>query len=494
VRRESHEANALFPGPLILRKTPVQLAFLGADALVFIASGLAFYVVMSRVAGASLLGQYSLVFAWLLVFQSIGSFGIPELMMRELGRFSGERGNYLGAGLVIGLSVSFVVVPVMILIVRLTNYDTELKRAITVAAFSLPAAMLSNVVRSGFISSRRTGLILLTRVVEFLAVVPLSLVLLLQGHRLTTLITVVVAGRSAASLLGLWLLHRQVTPVIWWSGSSFLRALISPAVTFAFGNSLGLIGMHMNTIMLSLLAPVLVVGYFTAGMKLIEGMILVPVLFGQFYMPQIAASLESSRENGIAPFRGPFRLLFAMTIPAGIALLLFPEFIVNVLYGSEFRETVSVLRILAVFYLVYAADAQLSMILRAAGLQDQDVRILAVNPAVNFLVNLALIPSMGGRGVALGLLSGGLCTTALRYRCIAREVGSPEWPGFISPLLLWSVVTGTGILFFGAGLPGWAQLSLYCVLALAMFTKVARGAPPPPGASPAGAGRTSRVR
>jgi O-antigen/teichoic acid export membrane protein len=458
---------------LILRKTPVQLALLGADALVFIASGIAFYVVMSRVAGASLLGQYSLVFAWLLVFQSIGSFGIPELMMRELGRFSGERGHYLGAGLIVGLSVSLVVVPVMILVAWLTNYDTELKEAITIAAFSLPAAMLTNVVRSGFISGRRTGLILLSRVVEFLVVVPLNLVLLFEGAGLTTLITVVVAGRSAAGLLGLWLLHRYVTRVVWWSSSAFLRALISPALTFAFGNSLGLFGMHMNTIMLSLMAPVLVVGYFTAGMKLIEGMILVPVLFGQFYTPQIAASFESNREAGIAPFRAPFRLLFALTIPAGVGLLLFPEFIVNLLFGPEFRETVPVLRILAVFYVVYSADAQLSMILRTAGLQDKDLRILAVNPAVNLLVNLTLIPSMGGRGVALGLLSGGLCTTALRYRCIARELGSPQWHSFISPLVLWSMVTGTGIVVLGAGLPGWAQVSLYCLLALAMFTRVA---------------------
>ena len=468
---------------MILRKTPVQLALLVADALVFLASGIVFYVFLSRVAGASLLGQYSLVFAWLLVFQSIGSFGIPELMMRELGRFSGERGNYLGAGLLIGLSCSLVVVPVMIAIAWLTNYDAEVKRAITIAAFSLPAAMLSNVVRSGFISSRRTGLILTIRIVEFVLVVPLNLVLLFQGHGLTTLITVVVAGRTAASLLSVWLLHHHVTRIIWWSGRAFLQALIAPAITFAVGNSLGLLGTHMNTIMLSLMASVLVVGYFAAGMKLIEGMILVPVLFGQFYMPQIAASLESSRGAGIAPFRGPFGLLFAITIPAGVAVLVFPEFIVGLLYGPGYEDTVRVLRILAVFYLVYAADAQLSMVLRAAGLQNKDVRILVVNPVVNLLVNLALIPSMGGAGVALGLLSGGLCTTILRYRCVARELGSPKWPSFISPLVLWSVATGVAIVFLGQRLPGWAQMSLYALLALPMVMKFVPGALPPRDAS-----------
>jgi O-antigen/teichoic acid export membrane protein len=379
----------------------------------------------------------------------------------------------VGAGLIVGVSVSLVVVPVMILAAWLTNYNTELKEAITVAALGLPAAMLTSVVRSGFLSTRRTGLILLSRVVEFLVVMPLSMVLLFHGHGLKTLITVAVVGRSAASLLGLWLLHRYVTRVVWSASRAFLRALISPAITFALGNSLGLFGMHMNTIMLSLMAPVLVVGYYTAGMKLIEGMMLVPVIFGQFYMPQIAASLESSREAGMAPFRGPFRVLFALTIPAGVGLLLFPDFIVNLLFGPEFRETVSVLRILAVFYLVYSADAQLSMILKAAGLQGKDLRILSVNPVVNVLVNLALIPSMGGRGVALGLLSGGLCSATLRYRCIARELGSPKWPSFISPLVLWSLGTGAGIVLLARGLPGWAQVSLYCVLALVMFTRVA---------------------
>jgi O-antigen/teichoic acid export membrane protein len=409
----------------MLRKNPAQLALLGADAMVFLASGIAFYVVVSRTGGASLLGGYSVVIAWLLLFQSVGSFGIPELLMRELGRFSDQRGRYFGAGLIVGLSVTFAVVPVMIVMAWVTSYDAELKQALALAAFGLPASMLSNVMRSGLIANRRTGLIAFSRMVEFVIVFPASMVLLFYGHGLRSLIAVLVVGRTASSLLGLWLLHRHVTPVVWWTGGAFIRTLISPAVTFAFANSLGLFGVQMNTIMLSLMAPVAVVAHFTAGMKLIEGLMLAPVLFGQFYMPQIAASLESSREAGLAPFRAPFRLLFALLIPLGAGVLLFSPLIVNVLFGPEFRDTVPALRILALFYLVYATDALLSMILKAAGLQDKDLKILVVNPVVNGLVNFALIPWMGATGVALGLLSGGLCTVTLRYRCISAELGNP---------------------------------------------------------------------
>ena len=134
VPSEAHDGLA---EPLIFRKSPVQLALLGADALVFLASGIALYVVISRVAGASLLGQYSLVTAWMIVFQSIGNFGLPELLMRELGRFSDERGHYLGTGLMLGLSATVVVGPVMIGMSWLTSYDADLKRALTIAAFSL---------------------------------------------------------------------------------------------------------------------------------------------------------------------------------------------------------------------------------------------------------------------------------------------------------------------------------------------------------------------
>ena len=409
----------------MLRKNAAQLALLGADAMVFLASGIAFYVVVSRTGGASLLGGYSVVIAWLLLFQSVGSFGIPELLMRELGRFDDQRGRYLGAGLTVGLSVSFAVVPVMILMAWLTSYEAELKQAIVLAALGLPASMLSNVVRSGLISNRRTGLIAFSRVVEFLIVFPASMVLLVYGYGLRPLIAVLVVGRSASSLLGLWLLHRHVTPVVWWTSGAFLRTLISPAVTFGVANSLGIFGVQMNTIMLSLMAPVAVVAHFTAGMKLIEGLMLAPVLFGQFYMPQIAGSLESNREAGLAPFRAPFRLLFALLVPVGVSVLLFSPLIVSVLFGQEFRDTVPVLRILALFYLVYATDALLSMILKAAGLQEKDLKILVINPVVNVLVNVALIPWMGATGVALGLLSGGLCTVTLRYRCIAAELGNP---------------------------------------------------------------------
>jgi O-antigen/teichoic acid export membrane protein len=468
---------------MILRKSPVQLALLGLDALLFLASGVAIYVVISRAAGADLLGQYSLVFAWMLVFQSFGNFGIPELMMRELGRFSNERGRYLGAGLTLGLSASLVVIPVMMIASWSTNYDIEVKRALIIASFSLPAAMLTNVVRSGLISSRRTGWIVLTRVFEFVVVVPLNVTLILRGHGIQALVAVVVCGRTASSLLALGLLHHYAIPVVWRANRELLRGLIPPAVTFGVGNSLGLVGTHMNTIMLSLMAPLAAVGYFGAGMKLLEGMMLVPVLFGQFYMPQISASLQSHRPAGVAPFGRQFRTLFAITVPAAVGLLFFADFIIAFLFGAAFRPAVPVLRTLSAFYLVQGVDAQMSMILKSAGLQKTDVRILSLNPLANLLVNLALIPALGGVGVALGLLSGSLCSAGLRYRCIVRRLGNPHWPALLSPVLLWSLATGAAIVLLASSLPPWAQFALYCLLALAMFVRVAGLWPlnPPPG-------------
>ena len=446
----------------------MQLALLGGDALVFLASGIVLYVLMSRVAGSELLGQYTLVMSWMLVFQSFGSFGIPELLMRELGRFPDERGVHLGAGLIVGTVASAAAMPFMMLASRYAGYDGVLQHALAIAALSLPGAMVLNVARSGLIACRRIEFVFATRLFEFLAVLPLNVVLLLRGHGIEVLTMVLVAGRAASSLLGLLLLHRHGFRVVWWPGRAALQTLLSPAKTFAAGNSLGIVGTHLNVIMLSLMAPVTAVGHYGAAYKLIESMNLTTVLFGQFYMPKIAHSLAAQRAHGLEPFRMPFGLLFAVTMPVGVGLVLFPEFIVKLVFGPDFVETITVLRIMGVFYLVYCCDALLSMVLKAAALQRLDLAIMSTNPLLNALVNLALIPQIGAVGAAIGLLSGGLCSAALRYLFATRRIGALGWITLAAPWFALSLAVGGAIVVWGVSLSPWAQVLLYGLFVMAM--------------------------
>ena len=461
---------------MTVRKTGLQLALLSGDALVFLASGIVLYGVMSRVAGSALLGQYTLVMSWMLVFQAFGSFGVPELLMRELGRFPAERGEHLGAGLIVGTVASVAVMPVMVVASRYVGYDATLQHALAIAALSLPGAMVLNVARSGLIACRRIEFVFATRLFEFLAVLPLNVVLLLRGHGIEMLTTVLVAGRVASSLLGLLLLHRHAFRVVWWPGRASLRALLAPATTFAAGNSLGLVGTHLNVIMLSLMAPVAAVGHYGAASKLIESLTLATVLFGQFYMPKIAHGFATRQARGLEPFRTPFGLLFAVTMPTGVALILFPEFIVKLLFGSGFVETIWVLRIMGEYYLVCCIDALLSMVLKAAALQRLDLTILLTNPLVNVLVNLALIPQLGAVGAAIGQLAGGLCSAGLRYTFATRRISALGWMTLAAPWAALSLSFGGAIVLWGASFSPWVQILLYGLFVMAMVGWAARAA------------------
>jgi O-antigen/teichoic acid export membrane protein len=466
------------------RRNSLQIALLGGDALVFLASGIVLYMLMSHIAGSELLGQYALVMSWMLIFQSFGSFGIPELLMRELGRFPQERGTHLGAGLVVGTIASSAAMPLMLLASYFAGYDSVMQHALAIAALSLPGAMLLNVARSGLIACHRIEFVFATRMFEFLVVLPLNVVMLLRGHGIEVLTTVMVAGRAASSLLALLLLHRYGTRIVWWPGRDALRALLAPAKTFAAGNSLGLIGTHFNVIMVSLLAPVAAVGHYSAGSKLIESLTLATVIFGQFYMPKIAHSLATHR--GLDPFRVPLGMLFAVTMPIGIGLTLFPEFIVKLVFGQDFAETVMVLRIMGVCYMVCCIDALLSMVLKAASLQRLDLVIMAINPVVNGLVNFALIPQLGAVGAACGLLSGGLCSASLRYVFATRRIGRLGWIGLAAPWVALSLTLGAFIVLSNGTLSPWAQVLLYGVFVLGMVGRAVRTGLAPDTTKPSG--------
>ena len=80
-----------------------QLAFvLGEAALSLFSSGVLF-IIISRAAGPELLGTYALAFAWLMLFQGISSFGIPEFLMREVGVYGRDAVGHVVHSMVLGL-------------------------------------------------------------------------------------------------------------------------------------------------------------------------------------------------------------------------------------------------------------------------------------------------------------------------------------------------------------------------------------------------------
>ena len=67
-----------------------------------------------------------------------------------------------------------------------------------------------------------------------------------------------------------------------------------------------------------------------------------------------------------------------------------------------------------IYLVIESVDAVMSIMLKAAHKQREDVNRLAFNPLINIVLNLVLLPTLGTIGAAIGRVGGVGASAALR--------------------------------------------------------------------------------
>lgn len=424
--------------PIEKRQKPWrQLAFvLGEAGLSLVSSGVLF-IIISRVSGPELLGTYALALAWLMLFQGLSSFGIPEFLMREVGAYGRDAAGQVVQAMLLGTGSGFVALCLMLAAVRVMGYSALLVQVITIASLALIPAFFNTACRSVFLALRAMHLTFLAVLVEVTIVMSASVYLLLSGcGAVALMITLVVAKISSASI-ALTLLYCRVLQVRPSFSLGFLMRTASTVFTFGIGNVLFMLTMRINVIMASAWVDIAEVGRFAAATKMMEVGMIIPNLFAQLLMTRIAYSFNTQGNRDPNRFGAWYQVLFALVVPTCVGVWVFAGPIMEIVFGTGFGDALWILRILMIYLMIESADVLMSVILKAAQRQREDVSRLAFNPLTNIVLNLVLLPMLGTIGAAIGRVGGVGASAILRYSLIARKLTAVNWLRFaLKPALI----------------------------------------------------------
>jgi len=409
---------------------------LGEAALALISSGVLFMII-SRVSGPELLGTYALAFSWLMLFQGMSSFGIPEFLMREVGVYGRDATEHVAHAILLGIGSGLVALGLMLAVVRLLGYSPYLVKVISIGSLALIPAFLNTACRSVFVALREIHLSFLALLVEVTIMTSASLYLLLSGYGAIALMVTLVVAKVTSASIALTLLYCWAMPV----RPSFNRGLLvrTARAVFAFGigNMLGMLTMRINVIMVSIWVDIVIVGHFAAATKVMEIGLMIPNLFAQLLMTRIAHSFNAQGNRDPNRFGAWYQVLFEFVVPTCVGVWVFAGPILELLFGKGFGNAHWILRILMIYLLIESADAVMSVILKAAQRQGADVRCLAFNPITNIVLNLMLLPIIGTIGAAIGRVGGVGASATLRHLLIDRELTGMNWLRFaVKPALI----------------------------------------------------------
>src|SRR3954452_5672697 len=184
----------------------------------------------------------------------------------------------------------------------------------------------------------------------------------------------------------------------------------------------------IDAIMLTLMTPSSVVGWYGAGSQLFQTLMFLPALVQTAWLPRLVTAFGRSRRDLHETARAPVELLLMLSMPIAAGTIVVADTLIRAMYGTAFAHAAPVLMVLALCIPPIYLNIILSSMLVAEKRQATWTMVMGGAVVVNTLINLVLIPltqhryQNGAIGAAITLVLTELLMAGVGVVLVGRDV------------------------------------------------------------------------
>jgi O-antigen/teichoic acid export membrane protein len=354
---------------------------LGFGLILYIANGF----------GVTWQGKFSILLAFLNVFQVLASLGLPRLITREVARMPAESNRYFWAGL-LGQGIGTVIVALaMFAVVAAMPYPADTKAMLTLAISALPVFTVYAVAAALLRAREAMHYLVYAELLSSLAQIGLAVTVLARWQNVMALALIRVGGLGMAAVLvgvaawrlGLWGRPR-------WE-PRFAGQLLRGSASFFGMAGLDALLQRMDVLILSVLAGETAAGLYDAAFQLIKVIMTLVMAFTDALYPVLSRLFVQARARfGLAVGKAlHYGLLILLPAAAGLSVLA-PR-VMGLLYRRvEYGPAAAVLAVAAWAMVAYLVHMVLTRALMAGN-----------RPRAALIVTVVMVV-VGGGAIAIG--------------------------------------------------------------------------------------------
>jgi len=346
---------------------------------------------LTRYLGQEGFGNYSLVFAYLSIFGIFSDLGLQLTMVREIAQKK-ESSIY---GSFFWTKFFLVIFSTLLswLFLLFFPYSKFLKIAILITSFGFALGSLNNFGMVIFQANLRLDLLTAVDVFSKAITVGFIVAFISLGKGLYSILNTILIGNLAGSCLIIFLLRKFITFNFKFD-FNLVKQIIRQSLPVGLISILALLYFKVDTLILSVFRSQAEVGVYSLAYRVLENIL---VLWG-YYMASVYPLLAKfSKEK--QKYENIFKKSFKIGILGGFGILIivwfFAPFIIKILGGEEFRESIIALRILLLGVPLFFAN---NLFYHNFLIMKQPTKILKVITLaliLNIILNLILIPPGG---------------------------------------------------------------------------------------------------
>lgn len=355
---------------------------------------------VARTLGPAAMGIYAFGLAFISIFSILVNFGFETYIQREIGRSPHSAGRLFAQifclQAIIYLLCLFIIMPTSIALA-----DTSLKKLVvwtlSVALFFQTSVNITNAFFRAHQKVKYEAIVMFAMRTTYAGA---ALTALLSGRGLLALVTIELIAWAGACVLGWCFFLKKI-------GNPFhrirwldLRDLIRRTKEFFFIRIVQTIFNTVDMLILSVMAGDIPAGLYGVALRLLSAFDFLPNAFTGAYLPAMSRVSQTDRPAFCDICRPYYKYLFIIGLGLALALGVFAQELILLLFGKAFLPASTTLIILALGQIILFANWPLSNAIIALN-REKNIRNAFGGCAVfNICLNLVLIPHFKNDGAA----------------------------------------------------------------------------------------------
>ena len=362
-----------------------------------------FFVFMARKLGSSDFGLFSFAFSLTGIFAVLIDPGLNIFYVREVSKDRSLADVYACNILTFKLLLSGLSFALLCLSLAALGYDNQTFRV----AVLMGVLLIFNGFLDFFVSIsnafERMDIEAFLKVTNKLLLSVFGILALVFGCGIVGMIDWMIFSGFISLMLGYFVLRKLVSNFILLVDWHLLKKIFLNSMPMALTIVFTMIYFRIDVVMLSLFkVNNSHIGFYSASVKLIEVLNIVPAIIVGGLFPIMSSYSEKFKSEFESLFKRTYQLLLVLIIPIVIITTLFSSEIINIIYGSSYTSSVTVLSILIWTSLFIFPNFLMTNIVIITNNQKLNIVYSLTCLALNVILNLFLIPSYGiiGAGIA----------------------------------------------------------------------------------------------
>ncbi len=370
-------------------------------------TGIVLLVFVARYLGSAAYGELYLAISIQTICQWIIDYGGQSYIPKEVSRNREDPSELMAQSTVMRIGLWAISMILAYAVCLFAGYSKEVTLLIMVLVFSNLWVNLTLLLRSGYQGFENMKYPSLATVVD-------------RGLLTLTVVPALLLGMREIAVAVLMALTPFINFCICWkySKSMFrvnlslrwqkLKPLLKDGLPYFLWSLFGVVYYRVDAIMLSLMTPAYVIGWYGAAFRFFGILMFIPAIYSAALYPILTRLSRSESPSMIATTRNSIAFLLLAGIPIAVGLIFFARPIVQVLFGlRQFGPSSVILQVFSLGMLLTYVDFVLGGAVLAVDKQKQWAVVAFGAMIVNIGLNFFLIPYFqrtagnGGIGAAV---------------------------------------------------------------------------------------------